>query len=111
MTGGSVPAMTAKLVVLYTQPDDPDVFERHYRDQHLPLVHTIPGLQRAETGRIVAEADGGDPLWYRVTELYFADRAALDTALATPEARAAASDYRAIAPPGSRLLVQSLDED
>ena len=102
--------MTAKLVVLYTQPDDPDVFEQHYRDQHMPLVHAFPGLQKVETGRIIAEADGGDPLWYRVTELYFSDRAALDTALATPEAQAAASDYRKIAPPGSRMLVQSLDD-
>jgi uncharacterized protein (TIGR02118 family) len=101
--------MTAKLVVLYTQPADPDSFELHYREQHMPLVHAVPGLQRAETGRIIAEADGGDVLWYRVTELYFADRAALDTALATPEGQAAAADYAKIAPPGSRLLVQSVD--
>ena len=102
--------MTAKILVFYTQPDDPDAFEQHYRDQHMPLVHAIPGLQRVETGRIIAEADGGDPLWYRITELYFADRAALDTALATPEAQAAVTDYRKIAPPGSRLLVQSVDD-
>ena len=53
--------MTVKLVALYTQPDDPDVFEQHYRDQHMPLVHAFPGLQKVETGRIIAEADGGDP--------------------------------------------------
>jgi uncharacterized protein (TIGR02118 family) len=103
--------MTVKLVALYTQPDDPDVFEQHYRDQHLPLVHAFPGLQKVETGRIIAEADGGDPLWYRVTEMYFADRDALDAALASKHGQAAAADYAKIAPPGSRILIQLLDED
>jgi uncharacterized protein (TIGR02118 family) len=87
--------MTVKLVVLYTQPDDPDVFEQHYRDQHMPLVHALPGLQKVETGRIIAEADGGD---------------ALDTALGSKHGQAASADYAKIAPPGSRILVQSLDD-
>ena len=102
--------MTAKIVVLYTQPDDPDAFSRHYREQHMPLARAIPGAQ-AGSGLIVAEADGGDPLWYRVTELVFADRAALDAGLASPEAQAATADYAKIAPPGSRILIQVLDED
>jgi uncharacterized protein (TIGR02118 family) len=101
--------MTAKALVFYTQPDDPEAFDRHYREQHLPLARAIPGAH-VETGLIVAEADGGDPLWYRVTELVFADRAALDAGLASPEAQAAAADYAKIAPPGSRLLIQLLDE-
>jgi uncharacterized protein (TIGR02118 family) len=101
--------MTAKLLVFYTQPDDPDSWDLHYREQHMPLARAIPGAQRVETGRIVAEADGGDPLWYRVTEVVFADRAALDAGLASPEAQAATADYAKIAPPGSRLLVQSVD--
>jgi uncharacterized protein (TIGR02118 family) len=102
--------MTVKLVVLYTQPDDPDAFDLHYREQHMPLARAIPGAQRVETGRIIAEADGGDPLWYRVTEVYFADRAALDAGLATPDAQAATADYAKIAPPGSRILVQDVDD-
>jgi uncharacterized protein (TIGR02118 family) len=101
--------MTVKLVILYTQPDDPDVFERQYAEVHMPLVRAIPGLERAETGLFIAEADGGDPLFYRITSLYFPDRAALDKALATPEAQATAADYRKIAPPGSRMLVQDVD--
>jgi len=102
--------MTVKLVVLYTQPDDPDRFDLHYREQHMPLARAIPGAQKVETGRIIAEADGGDPLWYRVTELYFADRDALDTALASQHGQASAADYGKIAPPGSRILVQGLDD-
>jgi uncharacterized protein (TIGR02118 family) len=101
--------MTVKLVVLYTQPDDPDVFERQYAEVHMPMVHAIPGLERAETGVFIAEADGGDPIFYRTASLYFPDRAALDKALVTPEGQAAAADYKKIAPPGSRMLVQDVD--
>jgi len=102
--------MTVKLVVLYTQPDDPDVFEHQYAHTHMPLVHKIPGLQRAEAGRFIAEADGGEATFYRIASLYFADRAALDQALATEEAQAAAADYQKIAPPRSRMLVEDVDD-
>jgi uncharacterized protein (TIGR02118 family) len=103
--------MTAKIVVLYTQPDDPDAFSRHYREQHMPLAHAIPGQDRpAETGLIVAEADGGEPLWYRVTELFFPDRATLDAGLASKEMQAAGADFQKIAPPGSRILIQELED-
>ena len=102
--------MTAKVLVFYTQPDDPDAFNKHYREQHMPLAHAIPGQDRsAETGLIVAEADGGDPLWYRVTELHFPDRATLDAGLASKEAQAAVEDFTKIAPRGSRILIQELD--
>jgi uncharacterized protein (TIGR02118 family) len=103
--------MTAKVLMFYAQPDDPDAFDRHYREQHMPLARAIPGAQHVQTGLIVAEADGGDPLWYRVTEVVFADRRALDAGLASPEAQAATADYAKIAPPGSRILIQVLDED
>ena len=46
--------MTVKLVVLYTQPDDPAAFEEHYLGVHMPLVAALPGLQRAEAGRLTA---------------------------------------------------------
>jgi hypothetical protein len=52
--------MTVKLVVLYTQPDDPAAFEEHYLGVHMPLVM--------------------------------------------------AADYQKIAPTGSRMFVQRLDE-
>ncbi len=101
--------MTVKLVVLYTQPDDPDAFEQHYLGVHMPLVSQIPGLQRAEAGRLVAALDGGDQAFYRITELYFADQAAMQSALGSPEGQATAADYQKIAPPGSRMFVATVD--
>ena len=44
-----------------------------------------------------------------MTSLYFADRPALDKALASTEAQTAVADYVKIAPPGSRMLVEDVD--
>jgi|SRR5208282_5988582 len=102
--------MTVKLVVLYTHPDDPDAFDRYYFDTHVPLVNVIPGLQRAETGRLVAALDGGEQTYYRVAELYFVDQAALEAAFGSDEGKATAADYQQIAPPGSRMFIEAIDD-
>ncbi|HTT00076.1 MAG TPA: EthD family reductase [Streptosporangiaceae bacterium] len=102
--------MTVKLVVLYTQPSDPEAFDRHYLGTHVPLVDAIPGLERAETGQITTALDGGEQTFYRVAELYFADQAALQSAFGSEEGRATAADYQEIAPPGSRMFIEVLDD-
>ncbi|HSR85179.1 MAG TPA: EthD family reductase [Streptosporangiaceae bacterium] len=101
--------MTIKLVVLYTQPDDPAAFDEHYLGVHMPLVAKVPGLQRAETGKFTMALDGGEQTYYRVAELYFADAEAMNAAFATPEGAETAADYAKIAPAGSRMLVKVLD--
>jgi uncharacterized protein (TIGR02118 family) len=97
--------MTVKLMVLYTQPEDPAAFDQHYFGTHMPLVHAIPGLQRAETGRFGTRAP-----YYRVAELYFADRDALNAALGSPQGGASNADYEQIAPEGSQILIEQLDD-
>lgn len=101
--------MTVKLLVLFTQPDDPDAFEQHYLSTHMPLVRKLPGLQRADSGRIIRALDGGEQAYYRAVGLYFADRDALNAALRSDEGKAMAADYQKIVPPGSRLFVETLD--
>ena len=103
-------AMTVKLVVLYTQPDDPDGFDQHYLGVHGPLVEKIPGLQRFEGARIQAAADRGEATYFRIAELYFADLAALQAGLGSAEGAATAADYQQIAPPGSRMFVAAVDD-
>jgi uncharacterized protein (TIGR02118 family) len=101
--------MTVKLVVLYTQPDEPDAFDRHYLGVHGPLVETIPGLMRWESSRVVAAADGGEATYYRTAELFFEDQATLQSALGSDEGKATAVDYQRIAPSGSRMFIAALD--
>jgi uncharacterized protein (TIGR02118 family) len=102
--------MTVKLVVLYTQPADPAAFDEHYLNVHAPLVHKLPGLDRLETGRITAALDGGEQTYYRVAELYFADQETLNAAFGTPEGAATGQDYGQIAPPGSRMFIEVVDD-
>lgn len=102
-------AMTIKLVVLYTQPDDADAFDEHYLGVHAPLVDTIPGLQRWEGARIVAAPDGGEQTYFRIAELYFSDQAALEGALASDAGQATSRDFQQIAPPGSRMFIAAVD--
>jgi uncharacterized protein (TIGR02118 family) len=101
--------MTAKLVVLFTQPADPAGFDRHYFDAHMPLVETIPGLLRTETGRFVTAADGGEATYYRIASLYFDSLEALDAGFKSPEGAAVVKDYAQIAPPDSRMFAADLD--
>ncbi len=102
--------MTVKLVVLYTHPDDPDAFEVHYAGTHMPLVGQVPGLLRAETGKVAAAIDGGEQTYYRITELYFDDDAAMQAGFGSDEGRATAADYQKIAPAGSRMFVVPVDD-
>ena len=37
--------MAARLIVLYSPPDDPAAFDAHYRDVHTPMVRRYPGLR------------------------------------------------------------------
>jgi uncharacterized protein (TIGR02118 family) len=101
--------MTVKLVVLYTQPDDPDAFDEHYLGVHAPLVENLSGLQRFEGARFVAAADGGEQTYFRIAELWFADQEAMQAAIGSDEGKAVAADYQQIAPPGSRMFVAAVD--
>lgn len=102
--------MTVKLIVLYTHPDNAEEFDQHYLDIHVPLVHKLPGLDRFETGRIVTALDGGEQPYHRIAELYFADDAALGAAFGSEEGQATAADYQKIAPPGSRMFVEAIQD-
>src|SRR5690348_4901724 len=101
--------MTVKLVVLYTRPENVDEFEKHYTEQHVPLVHKVPGLLQFDAARFVAAADNGELSFHRIAELSFADQEALQAGVASEEGQATAADFAAIAPPGSRMFVAAVD--
>jgi uncharacterized protein (TIGR02118 family) len=35
--------MTARFLALYDAPADPEVFDRHYHEIHIPLIRRLPG--------------------------------------------------------------------
>ena len=85
-------ASMVKLVALYGVPTDPAAFEAYYRETHMPIALSIPGLIRGETARMLSTAEGEAAPFYRVAELGFADMADLQAGAASAEGQATLAD-------------------
>jgi uncharacterized protein (TIGR02118 family) len=94
-----------KFVVLYNQPVDPADFDAHYRDTHVPLVHTIPNLRRFEASKVLGTPDGSDPPYYFMAELWFDDAEALQASMGSDEGQAAAADVATFASGGASVMI------
>ena len=80
-----------QFVVLYRRPDDPEAFERYYRDVHLPLVRKFPGLRRITLSNVKADADAGADV-FLISTMYWDDRASLEQALRSQARKEAYED-------------------
>jgi uncharacterized protein (TIGR02118 family) len=83
--------MTARFLALYETPSDPETFDRHYREIHIPLGRQLPGLRQYTVGRDVTAVRGGPP-YYMVAQLEWDTMDELRAAFASPEGRATAAD-------------------
>jgi uncharacterized protein (TIGR02118 family) len=82
--------MTARFLAVYETPADPETFDRHYREVHIPLLRQLPGLRRFAIGRDVT-ALHGQPC-YLVAELEWETMDDLRASFGTPQGRATADD-------------------
>jgi len=82
--------MTVRFLALYETPTDPEVFDRHYREVHIPLGRRLPGLRRYAVGRDVVAVRGAP--YFLVAELEWDTMEELRAAFASPEGRATAAD-------------------
>ena len=76
--------MTARFLALYETPADPETFDRHYRQIHIPLLRHLPALRQCA-------------LCYLITELDWDTMDELCAAFASPEGRATAADAARLA--------------
>jgi len=94
----------AKVLVLYNAPSDPAAFDSYYQKTHIPIAKTLPGLRaynvNAEPPRMIA---GTAP--HLVAELEFADMAAIEAALASPQGQATAADLANFAQAGVTIMM------
>ena len=97
----------AKLVVLYPYPADAAEFERVYTEEHMPLVsaETMPGIRKFTGTKMLSAADGGQPPFYRMAELYFDSLEALQTAVASEGAQKAVAHAAAISTGGAPVII------
>lgn len=83
--------MTAKLVVMYPTPKDPDHFDRYFRDTHVPLVAKMPGLKNHAFGR-ASGPDGGEGPYFWIFVGTWESKDAISAALSSPEGQTAVAD-------------------
>ena len=96
----------ARLLVLYATPDDPAAFDKHYAETHVPLVQKIPGLKKFELSSGPVVMPLGPSSFHLVATLSFDSMESLQTAMASPEGRAAGEDATDnLLAPGSQLLM------
>ncbi len=76
---------------MYDEPDDPEAFDRHYREVHIPLAKKLPGLRRYTISRNAAATRDREP-YYLIAELDSDDMTDLRHAFDTPDGRAAADN-------------------
>lgn len=94
----------ACILILYGKPADPDAFDRHYFETHVPLARTIPGLRSYSTSRGPVMTPTGPASIHLVATLEFDDIAAIHAAFACPEGRATAADVPTFATGGSQMM-------
>ena len=81
------------MVVLYREPDLPSAqFRRHLEEIHAPLAKALPGLRKYIQNHVTADSKRKHPGWDAIIELYFEDRAAMESAWASPQGVASDAD-------------------
>jgi uncharacterized protein (TIGR02118 family) len=86
-----------RLTIQYDAPADPEAFDQHYFDVHVPLCRPLPGLRNASFSKPRALGPGTVP--YLVAELDFDDADALKAALRSPEMAAVGTDAETLQAP------------
>ena len=94
--------------MLYNAPTDPQAFDRHYRDIHIPLAKQMPGLRRYTVSRGMSGGRGAP--FYLVAELDWDDMAAFRTAMGSPAGAEATTDVAKFATAGSSSLIYEVAE-
>ena len=97
------------MVVIYRTPRDPQAFDAHYFDVHVPLAKRLPGLVRYEVSKRPILTPAGDPEPYLIGTLYFTDMATMRQAFATPEGKACAADRKVLAPDDADVQMYLFD--
>ena len=69
--------MTVKLLVLYPRPVEPEMFERGYHGQHMPLMRRLVGPDIPLPTFSTFHPGGAEPAFYRLAEIHFPGESAL----------------------------------
>lgn len=94
-----------KFMVLLNKQEDVsfEEYERYFFEEHLPYVLEIPGLRGYKVN--LRHPEDEEAPYDGISEFWFDDRAAFDSAMASPEAEATLADAATFLLPPQILLV------
>ena len=99
-----------KLVVMYPRPKDVDVFEKIYRDEHVPLaVAKLGGKTKIVATKILGSPQGIPP-FYRIAEVYFLSMQALEACAASQGGQEALAHAVKISSGGAPIFLVAEEE-
>lgn len=84
-----------KLIALFKQPSEPGAFDEAYFNTHLPLIATVPGLQKTVITRFTRTLMGEG--YYLMAEMYFEDYESYKAGMRSPEMAAAGENLNSFA--------------
>lgn len=100
----------AKLVVIYPRPKDVEAFEKIYLTEHVPMaVEKLVGKTKIVATKITASPQGAPP-FYRIVEVHFPSKSALEACAATPGAQETLAHAAKISTGGSPLILIAEEE-
>ena len=65
---------------MFGKPKDPELFEKQYWKDHVPIAKQMPGLKKYTVDKVVG-APRGNPAYYQVVELEFDNMDSMKKAL------------------------------
>ncbi len=99
-----------RLIALYSPPADPEAFDAHYRDVHVPILNRYPNLREVKLSS--PEGVAGQPApFYLMAEMVFDTDEDLGAALASDAGRQSAKDLRNFAQAGVTLFIAPDEAD
>ena len=92
-----------KVLVLYGEPADQDLFDAYFEQTHCPLLARIDRLDAPSVNRVAGAANGASP--YRVVaELHFDSEEAMQEGLNSESGQKMAHDFARFASGGATIL-------
>lgn len=101
--------MTARIIVLFGKPTDPQLFDKEYWEEHIPIAKQMPGLRRYSVHKVIPPPKG-EPAFYQVVELEFDDLQSLKNATTSPPGRDSTRHGAQIATGGMTILFAETKE-
>jgi uncharacterized protein (TIGR02118 family) len=94
-----------KVTVLFHHPADNEAFDKYFKEYHLPLAKRINNLSRIEITKFHSSADGGQPLYYKMAELFFGSKAEMEETMGSPEGQTLINDLHNLTTKGVEIIL------